>query len=179
MLVLLNESHAAALEDFLQDFQHHDEQRIPAWFLGFNRPIAEAVATLDAWSQGQQLNPGQVPGTTYFEEHNGALLGVLNLRHTLSARSRYFGGHIGYSVRPAARRQGLATRMLAEALPKARALGLDAVLLTCAPDNIGSVRAIERNGGVLEAEELFEPENRVVRRYWIALSSGWVLPDAP
>ena len=169
MLTRLGLDHGPALEDFLQDFLRHDEQRIPAWFLGFNRPIAEAVATLDAWSRGEQLNPGQVPGTTYFEVQDGALLGVLNLRHTLSERTRYFGGHIGYSVRPSARRQGLATRMLAEALPRARALGLDAVLLTCAPDNVASIRVIEQNGGVLEAEEFFAPENRVVRRYWIAL----------
>ncbi|MFJ4905083.1 GNAT family N-acetyltransferase [Streptomyces sp. NPDC093249] len=59
-------------------------------------------------------------------------------------------GHIGYSVRPSARRRGVATRALAALLPRARALGLDRTLLTCEEDNTGSARTIERNGGVLE-----------------------------
>ncbi|MEZ4475194.1 MAG: GNAT family N-acetyltransferase [bacterium] len=108
-----------------------------------------------------------MPGSTLFWEEDGALLGVLGLRHRLNARLRFFGGHIGYAVLPSARRRGLATRMLAAGLIEARARGIAGVLLTCAPDNLGSIRAIERNGGVLEAEEYFAPEARLVRRYWI------------
>lgn len=163
----LEHRHAAALADFLADFQQAGETRIPAFFCGFDWPIERTVAVMAGWSQGEGLSPGQVPSTTLFAEEGPRLVGVLNLRHGLTERSRLSGGHIGYSVRPADRRRGLATAMLAAALPRARALGLPHVLLTCAPDNVGSVQAIERNGGVLEAEELYPPENRVVRRYWI------------
>jgi predicted acetyltransferase len=49
-------------------------------------------------------------------------------------------------------------------LDEARALGLDRVLAVCAVDNVGSVRTIERCGGVFEGlgETPFGP----ARRYW-------------
>jgi predicted acetyltransferase len=40
--------------------------------------------------------------------------------------------------------------MLAAALPVARGLGIDPVLITCDEDNTGSRKVIEANGGVLE-----------------------------
>jgi len=58
-------------------------------------------------------------------------------------------GHIGYSVVPWRRREGLATAALAAILPKARSVGLTAVDLTVDPSNIASVRVIEKNGGRL------------------------------
>jgi len=58
-------------------------------------------------------------------------------------------GHIGYSVVPWRRREGLATLGLALLLDDARAEGLVFVLLTTDPDNRASQRVIERNGGVL------------------------------
>lgn len=58
-------------------------------------------------------------------------------------------GHIGYSVVPWRRGEGLATRGLALLLDDARAEGLAYVLLTTDPDNRASQRVIEHNGGVL------------------------------
>ncbi len=76
--------------------------------------------------------------------------------------------HIGYGIRPSARRRGLASWALGEMLGEARALGLDRVLIPCLADNIASARTIERNGGVLEGIRDNE-HGRKVRRYWIAL----------
>lgn len=61
----------------------------------------------------------------------------------------YVLGHIGYSVVPWKRRQGHASRALAELLPMARAEGLPYVLLTTEPGNVASRRVIEANGGRL------------------------------
>ena len=47
--------------------------------------------------------------------------------------------------------------------PRAKALGLDRVLVTCDEDNDGSRRTIERNGGV------YEDSRKGKRRYWIAV----------
>ena len=58
-------------------------------------------------------------------------------------------GHIGYSVVPWKRRRGYATAALGMILKDAPARGLRYVELTCDPDNIGSQRVIEANGGVL------------------------------
>ena len=62
------------------------------------------------------------------------------------------GGHIGYDVRPSARRRGHATEMLRQALAIAHGMGIDPALITCDVDNVGSRTVIERNGGVLEDE---------------------------
>jgi predicted acetyltransferase len=77
-----------------------------------------------------------------------------------------YGGHIGYDIRPSARRRGHATAMLAEALPVAAKLGIDRVLVTCDDDNVGSRKVIEANGGV------FEDQRREKLRYWVPTSAG-------
>ncbi len=92
----------------------------------------------------------------------GTYLGSLSIRHRLTPFLLEVGGHIGYSVRPSARRRGVATAALRGALPEAAALGIEKVLVTCDDDNIGSARVIEANGGVLE------DVRGVKRRYWVA-----------
>jgi predicted acetyltransferase len=52
-----------------------------------------------------------------------------------------------YDVRPSARRRGHATAMPAPALPVARGLGIDRVLVTCDVSNTGSRKVVEANGG--------------------------------
>ena len=103
-----------------------------------------------------------VPSTTWWWCEGDTYLGRIAVRHGLTDRLRKLGGHIGYDVRPTARRRGHGTAMLKAALVKARELGLDQVLITCDEDNIGSRRVIEANGGVLE----FAGDD--IRRYWVA-----------
>lgn len=76
-------------------------------------------------------------------------------------------GHVGYGIRPSARRRGLATWAVGQMLVEARVLGLDRVLAVCAVDNVASVKTIERCGGVFEGirDTKFGP----ARRYWIEL----------
>jgi predicted acetyltransferase len=95
---------------------------------------------------------------------DGQILGAIALRHIFDDRL----GHIGYGIRPSARRRGLATWALAEMLLEARAaLGVDRVLMPCLADNTPSARTIERNGGLLE--EIRNTDHGPVRRYWINL----------
>jgi predicted acetyltransferase len=95
------------------------------------------------------------------------VLGAISLRHTLTDFLLRAGGHVGYGIRPAARRRGLATWALGAMLPEARALGIDRLLVTCNADNAGSARTIEKNGG--ELEDIRETELGLTRRYWIGL----------
>jgi predicted acetyltransferase len=94
------------------------------------------------------------------------VLGAIALRY---GRSDYvqWAGHIGYGIRPSARRRGLATWAVGGMLDEARALGLERLLVVCAADNVASVKTIERCGGVLEGirDTKFGP----ARRYWIEL----------
>ncbi|ORT46919.1 GNAT family N-acetyltransferase [Frankia sp. KB5] len=56
-------------------------------------------------------------------------------------------GHIGYDIKPSARRCGHGTAMLRAALPIVNRLGVDPALLTSRTRNIASRRMIEANGG--------------------------------
>lgn len=114
--------------------------------------------------------PKLVPATQliYVRPAEHHLLGMLQVRHELNDYLRLYAGHIGYSVHPQYRRQGVATRMLAAALPYCRQLGLSRVMVTCNVENEGSRRTILHNGGVYEGDSV-EPDGQRVQRYWITL----------
>jgi len=107
--------------------------------------------------------PEEKHGSPRWIVENGQILGAVALRHKLDD----LRGHIGYGVRPSARRRGLASWALAEMLREARALGLDRVLLVCAVDNVATAHTIERNGGVFEG--IRDAEFGPTRRYWVVL----------
>lgn len=66
-------------------------------------------------------------------------------------------GHIGYAIVPWRRREGLATAAVRAMLPKARQVGLSAVDVTTDPDNIASIRVIEKAGGMLISRQSRAP----------------------
>lgn len=105
--------------------------------------------------------PGHVPCTYLWIVDGKTFLGSLAIRHELNGYLLNEGGHIGYSVRPSARRRGHASAALAAALPIARELGITRALLTCDDTNTGSRATIEKNGAV------YEDTRNGKRRYWI------------
>jgi len=111
-----------------------------------------------------------VPSTFLFAFVGNRIVGRASIRHALNEFLHRVGGHIGYVVVPEFRRRGYATEILRQSLQIARdKCGLNRILVTCDDDNIGSIRTIEKNGGVLEnvvgAPDLDKP----LRRYWIEL----------
>jgi predicted acetyltransferase len=98
----------------------------------------------------------------------GRILWAIQIRHMLwNDRLREWGGHIWYGIRPSERRKWYATEMLKLTLPEAKKPWLDRVMLGCFDDNIGSVRTIEKNGGVFE--RYAEHDGKRSRIYWITL----------
>jgi len=91
------------------------------------------------------------------------------LRHQLTPALEHEGGHIGYDIRPSARRRGFGTLILALTLERARILGLARALLTCDTDNTASARIIERNGGALAARVVSNRTGKLISQYWIEL----------
>lgn len=90
-----------------------------------------------------------VADTTLWWVEGRTWLGRVSIRHALNDRLREVGGHIGYAVRPSARRQGHATAILRASLPIAARLGIDPALVTCDAANVASRKTIEAGGGVL------------------------------
>jgi predicted acetyltransferase len=109
--------------------------------------------------------PGWAPSTVWWIADPQApdlFLGAISLRHNIdNVVLRDLRGHIGYAIRPSARRRGLASDALRQVVGHAGRMGLPAVLVTCDADNPASARTIEAAGGV------YENQIGVKRRYWI------------
>ncbi|KHD75592.1 GNAT family N-acetyltransferase [Actinoplanes utahensis] len=113
-----------------------------------------------------------VPGLVHarywwIADADDTVLGAITLRYALDDFLLEAAGHIGYGVRRSARGRGVATWALGEVLAVARRRHLDTVLITCESENTGSVRVIERHGGILE--DVRETALGLTRRYWITL----------
>ncbi|WAA66597.1 GNAT family N-acetyltransferase [Microbacterium oxydans] len=120
---------------------------------------------------GAVLPDGHVACDHYWITEGDQVVGFLSFRRELNDYLRRFGGHIGYSVIPSRRREGIVREALRLMLRSARAEGYERVMLTCDDDNLGSIRTIEGAGGeledVIDAPEAGQPR---VRQYWIELS---------
>lgn len=164
---------ARAWAEMMADFDGWDEAHGSGYWWAEERPPygegdCAAFVDLVLAHEPPADPPSPRVGSTFFwvaegtVEDPGALVGFLNTRHELNDFLLEQGGHIGYSVRPSARRRGHASRALALAVRDAgERLGLDRVLVTCDDDNLPSAATIERSGGVLE------DVRGIKRRYWI------------
>lgn len=132
-------------------------------------PWPTYLELLEDQRRGVNLPPYQVRGCQLAADVDGEIVGRTSIRFELNDHLAERGGHVGYGVAPAQRRRGYATEILRQSLIVLRAEGVEAVLVTCDEDNVGSSRAIERNGGVLES--ILAPQHAGgpgLRRYWIA-----------
>jgi predicted acetyltransferase len=128
---------------------------------GFAAWVARLAGESD---QTKASDAGQARCTYRWIVEGDGVLGGIALRHGFNDIVVRLG-HIGYGIRPSARRLGLATWALGRMLDQARVLDLDRVLIVCEVDNAASVKTIERHGGVLEGVRV--TELGAVRRYWI------------
>jgi predicted acetyltransferase len=131
--------------------------------------VAQLVQKLSLEYLPEHVDPGLVACSHYFlaNEHN-ALLGECRIRHELTERLLWCGGHIGYDIYPSHRGKGYGNLILKLALEKARELGIYWVMVTCDEDNVISRKVIEANGGVLDEKcPLGEDDGVKILRFWI------------
>ncbi len=172
-LVRPDPAYARAWSAMMEDFGGWEEAHgSGSWAFGEKPPYGEqdcaafvagilAAESADRADSGTAMPARRVPNTHFWIADGDDLVGYLHLRHELNDWLLEEGGHIGYSVRPAKRRQGHASRALALGVRRAGELGIERVLVTCDTDNLASARTIEACGGVVE------DVRNGKRRYWI------------
>ena len=165
LTVGLVESYVAMVDEFEAAGEGYPYNNIPLARSDF----AAFVRELEEEKEGIGLPPGVVPQITYaLVRDGGTVLGEFRFRPTVPASYFSDSGHIGYNIRPSERRKGYATRGLALLLDKARGLGLETLMLPVVGENLGSVRAIEKNGGALERRDADPESGEVTSWYRIA-----------
>jgi predicted acetyltransferase len=166
------EPHAAlerSYRELVAEFVNAGEELIPFPLRFDHEDFGAFLAELTASSRGEGISERFVPHTTYWLVAGDEVVAVANLRHRLTPQLESDGGHIGYGVRPSARRRGYATAILRYALQVAKGRGIRRALVTCNKRNVGSARTIIANGGVLDSEEPLGPDGEVIQRYYIEL----------
>lgn len=173
--VSLRPSYLSAIAEFAAEGcgapgdRSHTARQIRTWsgIWESDEGFSTFVEELRAESDPRRARPrGLVTSTTWWWVEGDEYLGRIALRHRLNKELLEVAGHIGYEVRPSARRRGNATEMLAALLPLVHAVGIEAVLVTCDVANLGSRKVIEANGGVLE------DERHGKLRFWIPRLPG-------
>jgi predicted acetyltransferase len=167
-LVLPNVKFRDSYCNLVAEFLANGEALVP-FTLGFESTNFDALlAKLDACARGVGIPEGFVAHSTFWLIRDGTeVVGVSNIRHSLTPSLLREGGNIGYGIRPSVRRKGYATAILALSLKHASALGLQRVLLTCGKRNVASAKTICSNGGAFDTEEYLTHRDEIVQRYWI------------
>lgn len=163
-LVLLTTEYKKQLNDMMDEWTAADERIIPS-----------ALTTNDYHDfdfyknhlcREKEIN-GLVPDTTYFclDTDRNIFVGAVNIRHYLTEKLKFSGGHIGDGIRPSERRKGYGSAMIGLALEEAKKMGINRVLMCCDKKNIASAKSIMNNGGILENE--VDVDGTIIQRYWI------------
>ena len=145
-------------------------------------PVAATFAFLDvtlpsdgdlhlalAERQPAETNAWKVPAYTFrMQDALGEYMGRIRLRVGWNEDVIRYAGHVGYAVEPAFRGHHYAERACRLIVPLARRHGMEALWITCQPDNLGSRRTLERLGarcvGVLDVPPAYPLDAGVERR---------------
>jgi len=147
-LVFPDEGHRQAVEDYKRKSMAENPHISGSARLG--------KYDFDTWLQycknlrdGVNLDDEYPPAMQYLaiRKSDGKMVGMIQIRHTLTPYFERFGGHIGYSVAPDERRKGIATTMMELALKDCRRHGLASVIISARKDNTASIGLVKKFGG--------------------------------
>lgn len=132
--------------DFKNEFIANDESVISGGELLDKLNFDEWISYVQKNSDITTVSSDWVLTDVFFAYEDNKIVGVISFRHKLNDFLKNWG-HIGYSVRPSARGNGIATWMLSQVIIHAKNIGLSSLQLSCYEDNIASTKTILKNGG--------------------------------
>lgn len=129
----------------------------------------------------QVPNDKRVPAETFFlmeriprtshmlQDEAERLIGTINIRLALNDALMLGSGNISYGIRPSERQKGYAKLQLFLALNYCQYRGIEAVLLDCNKENLGSAKTIMALGGKLlrECRRQITPEEYTAIQQYI------------
>ena len=140
-----------AVVDMIEEFEETQSTHNGGFWDIENFDYEEWLETSHNKEMGIGLLENRVPSIQFvLFDKSGHALGFLNLRLRLNEGLLNYAGHIGYSIRPSARGQGLAKEQLRQGLQVAKSKNIKRALVTCDSDNAASRAVILTNGGALE-----------------------------
>ena len=156
----------------IAEYRRHGVEDFAYPTVATRRDAVKYLRRLERYRRGIHMPGGYVPSSAFWLVDGRNYLGSGDIRHFLDDNLRRLGGHIGYSIRPGAWRQGLGTVQLALLLKEAGQLGIPKAIVTCYDTNIASAKVIEKNGGVLikKISNTFGEIERLTRIYEIDLT---------
>lgn len=155
--------------EMIQEWKETGEKMVPFVLLFDHEDFDSLLMRLRSMRDDPMEDDKTVNCTTFWLlENNEKIVGAVNIRHRLNKYLMEVGGHIGYGIRPTARRKGYATELLKQALNHAKTLGISRALVTCDKNNAGSAKTIIKNNGVLDSEAVVD--GAVIQRYWIDIN---------
>ncbi|MBR4879829.1 MAG: HutD family protein [Clostridia bacterium] len=173
-LVKPDASHKEMWEKAMAEFKEAGETPTPSGinygvdvfedFLKENERFENMAFITKSEETGNMISPSTTMFLTNADESK--LFGAVSCRKFLTEKLRERGGNIGYGVVPSERRRGYATRMLGMFLDECRKIGLAAVVITCAADNVPSKKTILNNGGILYGTGV-DTDGEEYERYYI------------
>ena len=146
--------------NYINQWKEAGESIVPSCLNQEYDSFAELVKIFDDNSKGINLLKGYIPATAYFLiDDDRTIIGCLQIRHELNDYLYKFGGHIGYGIAPNKRGKGYGKKMLELALPIAKELGIEEVLITCKKMNMASSGVMKANGAVYINDALDDKED--------------------
>ena len=154
--------------EMLSEWHHTGESLVPFILKYDSSDFEKLINLIKGFKKGINIPDSFVPHSTFWlVNRDNKILGVVNIRHSLTDSLRKDGGHIGYGIRPLERRMGYATRILKLALNEAKKLGITQALVTCDKDNIGSEKTILKNKGIFNQEYIVD--GGIKLSFWIEI----------
>ncbi len=156
-----------AFERYRDSFLASDEDMWHGLSAAARTNLPSYLDWIERSAENRNLPARVVPMDTFWVFAETQMAGELTIRHYLRGSLLTYGGHVGYSVQPKFRKQGVATAMLRFALNHLRSLGEAEALVTCDENNAASARVIEKCGGMRIVDS--RTKGRINRRYLIPL----------